>query len=41
MVRVGVLRQRNQFMPKRQIWARSSQPWTMHMDGLPKAEKGS
>ena len=26
-VRVGILRQRDQFVPKRQIWARSAQPW--------------
>jgi hypothetical protein len=41
MLRVGILRQRDQFVPKRQIWFRSAKPWTMHMDALPKAEKGS
>ena len=41
MVRVGVLRQRAEFMPKRQIWFRSARPWTQHLDGLPKVEKGS
>ena len=40
-VRVGILRQRNEITPKRQVWFRSSQPWTMHMDALPKTEKGS
>ena len=41
MVRVGVLRQRAEFTPKRQIWFRSSRPWTQHLDALPKVEKGS
>jgi hypothetical protein len=41
MLRVGVLRQRGEFTPKRQIWTRSAQPWTMHLDALPKVEKGS
>jgi len=26
-VRVGILRQRDQFVPRRQIWARSAQSW--------------
>ena len=39
MVRVGILRQRDQFVPRRQIWFRSAKQWTMHMDALPKAEK--
>ena len=39
MLRVGILRQRDQFAPKRQIWFRSAQPWTMAMDALPKVEK--
>jgi hypothetical protein len=39
MLRVGILQQRDQFVPKRQIWFRSAQPWTMHMDALPKAKK--
>jgi len=39
VVRVGILRQRDQLTPKRQIWFRSARPWTMHMDALPKAEK--
>ena len=39
MLRVGILRQREQFVPKRQIWCRSAQPWTAHLDALPKAEK--
>ena len=39
MLRVGILRQRDQFKPTRQIWFRSARPWTMHLDALPKAEK--
>ena len=39
MLRVGILRQRDQFVPRRQIWVRSARPWTMHMDALPRAEK--
>lgn len=39
MVRVGILRQRDQLVPKRQIWFRSAQPWTTQMDAVPKVEK--
>lgn len=39
MVRVGVLRQRDQLVPKRQIWFRSARPWTTQLDAVPKAEK--
>jgi hypothetical protein len=41
MVRVGILRQRDQLTPKRQIWFRSAQPWTTKLDAVPKVEKGS
>jgi hypothetical protein len=41
MLRVGILRQRGEFTPKRQIWVRSAQPWTMGLDTVPKTEKGS
>jgi hypothetical protein len=41
MLRVGVLRQREAFTPRRQIWCRSAREWTQHLDALPKAEKGS
>ena len=39
MVRVGILRQRDQLVPRRQIWFRSAQPWTAQMDAVPKVEK--
>ena len=40
MVRVGILRQRDQFAPKRQNWFRSALPWlTAHRTALPKNEK--
>jgi hypothetical protein len=39
MVRVGILRQRDQFKPTRQIWFRSARPWTMGLDAVPKHEK--
>jgi hypothetical protein len=39
-VRVGILRQRNELAPKRQIWFRSAQPWTQHLgDVEPKIQK--
>jgi hypothetical protein len=41
MLRVGILRQRGDFTPKRQIWFRSAQPWTTGLDTVPKIEKGS
>jgi hypothetical protein len=41
MLRVGILRQRDQFVPKRQIWCRSARAWTGHLDAIPKTEKGS
>jgi hypothetical protein len=37
-LRVGILRQRDQFVPKRQIWARSAQTWATLAD-MPSAEK--
>ena len=39
MLRVGILRQRDQLVPKRQIWFRSARPWTTQLDAVPKAEK--
>jgi hypothetical protein len=40
IVRVGILRQRDELEPKRQIWFRSAQPWTTHMEAIgPKLEK--
>ena len=39
MVRVGILRQRDQFVPKRQIWFRSARPWVTGIDAIPKVQK--
>jgi hypothetical protein len=38
-VRVGILRQRDQLVPRRQQWWRSARPWVTALDALPKAEK--
>ena len=38
IVRVGILRQRDQLPPKRQIWCRSAQPWVTELAGVPKHE---
>ncbi len=37
-LRVGTLRQRDKFIPTRQIWARSAQSWAV-LGGLPSTEK--
>lgn len=39
MVRVGLLKQRDQLPPKRQNWTRSAQLWLAGIDNLPKSEK--
>jgi len=39
VLRVGVLRQRDQLTPRRQIWWRSSRPWVAQLEALPKHEK--
>ena len=39
MVRVGILRQRDQLAPRRQHWFRSARPWVSSLDALPKSEK--
>jgi hypothetical protein len=39
MVRVGILRQRGDFLPKKQNWFRSSLPWLGRMDAIHKNEK--
>jgi hypothetical protein len=39
MVRVGILRQRDQLAPRRQNWFRSARPWVTELDGLPRNEK--
>ena len=38
-VRVGILRQRDQFVPKRQNWFRSALPWVTGLAALPKNQK--
>jgi hypothetical protein len=38
MVRLGILRQRDQLIPKRQIWARSARPWVTELGGIPSIE---
>jgi hypothetical protein len=39
IVRVGMLKQRDQLMPKRQIWWRSARNWVAGLDGIRKLEK--
>jgi len=39
MVRVGILRQRDQFVPRRQNWFRSARSWVLNLDAVPKNEK--
>jgi hypothetical protein len=38
-VRVGILRQRDQLMPRRQIWYRSHRQWVTELAKVPTAEK--
>lgn len=38
-VRVGILRQRDQLIPRRQIWFRSAQAWLTELSAIPKKEK--
>ncbi len=38
-VRVGILRQRDQLMPRRQNWFRSARPWVTESAAIPKNEK--
>lgn len=38
-VRVGTVRQRDQLVPKGQIWSRSAQRWLGHLDMIPRAER--
>jgi len=38
-IRVGVISQRDQFVPRRQIWARSRQPWVDDLAAIPRIEK--
>jgi hypothetical protein len=39
MLRVGILRQRDQLVPKQQIWFRSALPWIDKLAELPRDEK--
>jgi hypothetical protein len=39
MVRAGILAQRDQLMPKKQIWFRSALSWITGLDALSKVEK--
>jgi hypothetical protein len=39
MVRVGILRQRDQFTPRRQNWFRSALPWVTGLGAVHKNEK--
>jgi hypothetical protein len=39
MVRVGILAQRDQLMPKKQNWFRSARSWVCSMDGIEKNPK--
>jgi hypothetical protein len=39
VLRVGILRQRDQLMPRWQIWWRSARPWVTQLAELPKFEK--
>jgi len=39
MLRVGILKQRDQFIPKRQNWFRSARSWVTSMDAIHKNQK--
>ena len=39
MLRVGILRQRDQFVPRRQIWWRSARNWVTQIASVPQVEK--
>jgi hypothetical protein len=39
IVRVGILKQRDQLEPKRQIWWRSARSWVTGLEGIRKIEK--
>jgi hypothetical protein len=41
VVRVGVLRERDQLAPKVQNWTRSARAWVTSIDALRKNEKGA
>ena len=37
-IRTGTARQRNELIPRAQIWCRSEQAWTNHLGSIPKTE---
>jgi hypothetical protein len=39
MLRVGILRQRREFVPKQQAWFRSALPWVTNVADIQKTEK--
>ena len=39
MVRVGILKERDQLAPKKQSWFRSARSWVTQMDAIPKNQK--
>ncbi|HSZ64892.1 MAG TPA: GFA family protein [Xanthobacteraceae bacterium] len=41
VLRVGILRQRDQFAPRKQIWTRSARNWLPQLDSVPRFEKQS
>ena len=40
MIRVGILRERDQLPPKKQIWWRSARPWVTDLSSVRRYEKG-
>ena len=38
-VRIGILRQRDQLTPRKQIWWRAARPWVTELANVPKIEK--
>jgi len=38
-LRVGILRQRDQLTPRRQIWWRSGRPWVTELAAMPRHDK--
>jgi hypothetical protein len=40
-VRVGILRQRDQLIPRRQNWIRSARSWVTELGAVPRHEKGA
>lgn len=39
VIRVGTAHQRNELIPKLQLWSRSAQPWSTDLSSIPKVEK--